>query len=243
MRQTWEASQVERELKEQARWLESLPGHTSLPLEPAMSIFSVGAYALPMVDAVIAWQGAMQQGPLELHALLSLLFVAMVLATAERSLPRQVRFHLNQAVLLDSLLQVVKLTAIFMTMLCVVPLPEWVQDLNPLAEIGDVSYIVQGVASLMLKSAVLLCAFCVFLSAVPVFRAAEPPEIPCVSAEATRRSEEANSSWLEADLFDMLPSPAWFPVLGSLAFSMVCSDYIMTMVQILGAVWSNLFGL
>jgi len=222
-------------------WLESLPGHTSLPLQPTMSIFSVGTYVLPMIDTVIAWGGAMQQGSVELHALLSLLFVAMVFATAERSLPRQVRFHLNQAVLLDSLLQVVKLTAIFMTMLCAVPLPEWIQDLNPLAEIGDISDILQGVVPLMLKSAVVLCAVCVFLSAVSVFRAAEPPEIPCVSAEATRRSERANSSWLEASLFDMLPSPAWFPLLGSLAFSMVCSDYIMTMAQILGSVWNSLF--
>jgi len=238
MQQTWEASQRERELKEQARWLESLPGHASLPLQPTVSIFSVGAYVLPMIDAVIAWRGALQPGSLELHALLSLLFVAMVLATAERSLPRQVRFHLNQAVLLDSLLQVVKLTAIGMTMLCVVPLPEWIQDLNPLDEVG----VVQGVVPLILKGAVLSCAVCVLLSAVSVFRATEPPEIPCVSAEATRRSERANSSWLEASLFDMLPSPAWFPMLGSLAFSMVFSDYIMTMVQILGTVWSGLFG-
>merc|ERR1712194_912388 len=124
-----------------------------------------------------------------------------------------------------------------MTMLCVVPLPEWIQDLSPLDEVG----VVQGVVPLILKGAVLSCAVCVLLSAVSVFRATEPPEIPCVSAEATRRSERANSSWLEASLFDMLPSPAWFPMLGRLAFSMVFSDYIMTMAQILGSVWNSLF--
>jgi hypothetical protein len=234
MKQAWQASQRERELEEQARWLESLPGNPSLPLQPTMSIFSVGVYVLPMIDAVIAWGGALQRGSLELHALVSLLFISMLFATAERSLPRQARFHLNQAVLLDSLLQVVKLTAIVMTMLCMLPLPEWIQDLNPLSEIGDVPDIIQGGVPLMLKSAVVLCAVCVFLSAVSVFRAAKPPEIPCVSAEATRRSERANSSWLEAELFDTLPRPAWFPMLGSLAFSMVSSDYIMTMLQILG---------
>jgi len=242
MRQAWEASQRERELEEQARWLESLPGSPKLPLQPTMSIFSVGVYVLPMIDAVIAWGGALQRGSLELHALVSLLFISMLFATAERSLPRQVRFHLNQAVLLDSLLQVVKLTAIVMTMLCMLPLPEWIQDLNPLNEIGDVPDIIQGGVPLMLKSAVVLCAVCVLLSVVSVFRAAKPPEIPCVSAEATRRSERANSSWLEADLFDMLPSPAWFPMLGSLAFSIVFCEYVMTMFQIIGSAWSSFCG-
>jgi hypothetical protein len=242
MKQAWQASQRERELEEQARWLESLPGNPSLPLQPTMSIFSVGVYVLPMIDAVIAWGGPLQRGPLELHALQPLLFVAMVFFTAERSLPRQVRFHLNQAVLLDSLLQVVKLTAIWLTMLRVVPLPERVHDLNPLNEFVDVSDLITGVVPLMMKGAVVLCAVCVFLSAVSVFCVAKPPDIPSVSAEATRRSERANSSWLEADLFDMLPSPAWFPMLGILAFSIVSCEYIETTFLILKSAWSSFCG-
>jgi hypothetical protein len=166
----------------------------------------------------------------------------MVFFTAERSLPRQVRFHLNQAVLLDSLLQVVKLTAIWLTMLRVVPLPEWVHDLNPLNEFVDVSDLITGVVPLMMKGAVVLCAVCVFLSAVSVFCVAKPPDIPSVSAEATRRSERANSSWLEADLFDMLPSPAWFPMLGILAFSIVSCEYIETTFLILKSAWSSFCG-
>merc|ERR1740127_279802 len=129
-----------------------------------------------MIDAVLAWGGPLQRGSLELHALTSLLFIAAIFATAERSLPRQVRFHLNQAVLLDSLLQVVKLTAIVMTMLRLVPLPEWIQDLNPLSEVGDVSDVIKGAVPLMMKGAVVLCAVCVLLSAVSVFRVAKPPE-------------------------------------------------------------------
>merc|ERR1712032_155945 len=158
----------------------------------------------------------------------------MVLATAEGSLPRPVLFHLNQAVLPDSLLQVFKLMAIVLTGLSLIPPPGWFQD-----EIGDLSAAVQAAALLMSKSAVVVCAVCIFFSALSAIRVAAPPEIHGISTEATQRAERANSSCFGASLLDQLPSPAWFPYLGIIASSMVLSDYVMTLVQILGSIWNQ----
>jgi len=208
MKKLWERRQREREIEQQAKWLESQPFLPQLPLQPTLKAFCLGAYILPLLDMVLLW--TWPAANIIVYALTVFLFVCTVFATIEKTLPKVLRFHLNQSVLLDSLLKVVKLalTAFLIT-----------KDVFPDALV---------VAFLIGKIVVAFSVICICLSLAEYVR-----KLPAASADSVQRSEIEGVSWLDADFFDCLPSPSWFPWLGIIASSIVFVDYFMVVMTIL----------
>lgn len=214
MRKLWEDMQRDREVEEQTAWLKSQAFLPQLPLRPTLKVFSLCAYLLPVLDMMLLW--TFPAANIVVRALAIFFFVCTVFATIEKTLPKQLRFHLNQAVLLDSLLQVVKLATTGSLMMM------------------DGFPDIQVVASLAGKSIVVLSVICIYLSLTEFVR-----KMPAVSADSIQRSEIESVSWFDASFLDCLPSPSWFPWLGIIASSVVFADYLLVVITILE---KSLFG-
>lgn len=208
MRKLWEDRQRDLEVEQQTKWLESQSFIPQLPLQPTLKAFSLGAYILPVLDMILLWTWPATN--IIVRGLAIFLFVCAVFATIEKSIPKKLRFHLNQAVLLDSLLQVVKL-AITGSLILIHSFPH-----------------THVVASLLARSVVVLFVICIWLSLTESVQ-----KNPAASADSVQRSEIANVSWLDADFFHCLPSPSWFPYLGIIASSVVFADYFQMVMTTL----------